>query len=212
MQVNKATYTADELRLPGLRHFIFKWRSNLQSTSPRFEDPYEVNSDDQKRLICLYGIAQAHVYRRATSSTAKANTKKGGEDVVDDQVDKTIKGAEGQQGSVNGTAPPSSPILRPKNILSPALDSQPSPTSSKKKTTTTSPILAPKKKSIITGQHLIKTSSEIVFAWSTVQFELYLAAGLHLPRNAIINIAKAIVKWVKQEEHRLFIASPAVFD
>jgi hypothetical protein len=208
MLISNATYTVGELRLPGLRHFIFKWRSNLQSTSPQFEDPYEMNSDDQKRLICLYGIAQEYVYRRATSSSAIIPPPENAEQKPKDEEQKQ----EQQQKDSDKVlvASPPSPIIRPKNILAPSLI----PESKAKTKKINAPVLplAPKRKPIITGQHLLKTSSEIVFAWSTSQFELYLAVGLHLPRNAIINIAKAIVKWVKQEEHRLFIASPSIFD
>ncbi|KAJ9107806.1 hypothetical protein QFC19_002711 [Naganishia cerealis] len=47
-----------DLELPGVRHFWYKSRRNVQITMPRWEPPYIPNSDEQKRLITLY----QHIY------------------------------------------------------------------------------------------------------------------------------------------------------
>ena len=192
---DRAGYSADELRLPGLRHFVFKWRSNVQSTSPQFEEPYEVDSANHKRLICLYGMANHYIYHRASeeqdeqptdSQTAISNPPSPRSSTSSATAPRN---RTGDNKSDHPPRPASPTIITPKSVLAPT----------------------PKKKTPPTGQHLLRTHSEIVFAWSTAPFELYLTVSPHLPRNAIISMAKSIVKWVKQEEHRLFIVSAPVF-
>jgi len=41
------------LGIPGLRHFVYKSRSQVQVAVPIFEDPYD-NLEDHRRLITLY--------------------------------------------------------------------------------------------------------------------------------------------------------------
>ncbi|RDB17851.1 Vacuolar fusion protein MON1 [Hypsizygus marmoreus] len=46
-------YSVSDLGIPGLRHFVYKSRSQVQVTIPVFEDPYDL-LEDRKRLITLY--------------------------------------------------------------------------------------------------------------------------------------------------------------
>ncbi|KAL1982330.1 hypothetical protein VTN96DRAFT_1424 [Rasamsonia emersonii] len=49
------------------------------------------------------------------------------------------------------------------------------------------------------------------FAWVTPIFEFYCVAGPNTNRNALAQSANKIVRWVQQEEERLFIIGGAVF-
>ncbi|KAJ9091294.1 hypothetical protein QFC20_007671 [Naganishia adeliensis] len=51
-------YSVADLEIPGVRHFWYKSRRNVQITMPRWDSPYTPNSTEQKRLITLY----QHVY------------------------------------------------------------------------------------------------------------------------------------------------------
>ncbi|KAG6854671.1 hypothetical protein C0991_003319 [Blastosporella zonata] len=46
-------YSVADLGIPGLRHFVYKSRSQVQITAPTFEDPYD-SIDDHRRLFTLY--------------------------------------------------------------------------------------------------------------------------------------------------------------
>jgi len=46
-------YCVADLGIPGLRHFVYKSRSQVQVTAPIFEDPYD-SLEDHRRLITLY--------------------------------------------------------------------------------------------------------------------------------------------------------------
>lgn len=46
-------YSVADLGIPGLRHFVYKSRSQVQVAVPIFEDPYD-NLEDHRRLITLY--------------------------------------------------------------------------------------------------------------------------------------------------------------
>lgn len=45
-------YTVSELGIPGLRHFIYKSRAQVQVTYPIFEDPYDT-PNEQRRSVNL---------------------------------------------------------------------------------------------------------------------------------------------------------------
>ncbi|KAG5648437.1 hypothetical protein DXG03_005011 [Asterophora parasitica] len=46
-------YSVADLGIPGLRHFVYKSRSQVQITAPTFEDPYD-SPEDHRRLVTLY--------------------------------------------------------------------------------------------------------------------------------------------------------------
>ncbi|TFK40673.1 trafficking protein Mon1-domain-containing protein [Crucibulum laeve] len=52
-QTGQTEYSASELGIPGLRHFIYKSRAQVQITLPIFEEPYD-NIADRRRLTTMY--------------------------------------------------------------------------------------------------------------------------------------------------------------
>ena len=54
-------------------------------------------------------------------------------------------------------------------------------------------------------------ASATALAWVTPMFELYCVAGPNASRNALAQSANQIVKWVQQEEERIFLIGGAVF-
>ncbi|PCH40110.1 hypothetical protein WOLCODRAFT_23849 [Wolfiporia cocos MD-104 SS10] len=53
MDRRETEYTVADLGIPGLRHFVYKSRPNVQVTMPLFEDPYD-DLKERRRLITLY--------------------------------------------------------------------------------------------------------------------------------------------------------------
>jgi len=49
----KPSYFVSDLRIPGLRHFVYKSRAHVQITMPEFEEPYN-DMDARRRLVTLY--------------------------------------------------------------------------------------------------------------------------------------------------------------
>lgn len=230
-----ASYSADELGLAGLRHFCFKWRSNVQSTSPTFEAPYTPGTEEHKRLLYLYGLAHDYVVRSSKESVEKGKAsgqaspaQSDGEARIDEessQANVQSDGASETDGSSRASLTGDRSAIRGRNQAGKGVLT----TSGGPSGRSTSPSILPR--SVLSGKiaakvqaikptaepsrttcmHLLRTSSEAVLAWSTPPFELYLTASPHLPRTALVTMAKAVVKWVKQEEHRLFIVSAPVF-
>lgn len=58
--------------------------------------------------------------------------------------------------------------------------------------------------------HCFVSQSASSFAWITPVFEFYCVAGPNANRNALAMSASKIVRWVQQEEERLFIIGGAV--
>lgn len=58
--------------------------------------------------------------------------------------------------------------------------------------------------------HYCVSQSATSFAWVTPVFEFYCVAGPNANRNALVQSASKIVRWVQQEEERLFIIGGAV--
>ncbi|KAH0586154.1 hypothetical protein H2248_007419 [Termitomyces sp. 'cryptogamus'] len=57
-------YSVGDLGIPGLRHFIYKSRSQVQITTPTFEDPYGY-LEDRRRLITLYQILHDAIHAKS---------------------------------------------------------------------------------------------------------------------------------------------------
>jgi hypothetical protein len=51
--VNRASYTASQVGVPEMRHFLYKCRSTAQFWSPALEAPYHV-TEESERLLALY--------------------------------------------------------------------------------------------------------------------------------------------------------------
>ncbi|KAF9049532.1 DUF254-domain-containing protein [Hymenopellis radicata] len=63
----QADYTVSELGIPGLRHFVYKARAQVQVTFPTFEDPYD-NIADRKRLVTLYQTLHDAIHAKSGQS------------------------------------------------------------------------------------------------------------------------------------------------
>ncbi|KAF8908989.1 vacuolar fusion protein MON1 [Gymnopilus junonius] len=57
-------YSVSELGIPGLRHFIYKSRAQVQITLPTFEDPYD-EPHARKRLITLYQTLHDSIHAKS---------------------------------------------------------------------------------------------------------------------------------------------------
>lgn len=200
-----ASYSADELAVAGLRHFVFKWRHNVLSTSPEFEEPYSHESDAQRRLLTLYSIAYDRIHKEREDERQKEEEEEmfranGGFNNPPALKDGNSTSAVESSISTGNRSPDTTPTLppfRPKSVLSGDAEA----------------FIASKRvvKALSPSMHVIDSSSEAVFAWSTTNFELYVATSPHLSRTALVAAAKTIVKWVKSHEHTLFLVSTPVF-
>ncbi|KIY45577.1 DUF254-domain-containing protein [Fistulina hepatica ATCC 64428] len=57
-------YSAGELGIPGLRHFVYKARALVQITTPAFEEPYD-DLGERRRLITLYQILHDAIHAKS---------------------------------------------------------------------------------------------------------------------------------------------------
>jgi len=57
-------YSVSELGIPGLRHFVYKSRTQVQITLPVFEDPYHQGSE-RKRIITLYQVLHDSIHAKS---------------------------------------------------------------------------------------------------------------------------------------------------
>lgn len=192
-------YSADDMGIPGLRHFIFKWRANVQLTAPRFEAPYAAGSEAQQRLLTLYNVAHDTVHGRARKARARARAQ--------DEEQSAAAAAKGTPAA----AP--KPAEEPKRgVPTSVLVSHPparggSTVSSSHSRAASDELAAPASSSSAPQMHICRTSHEAVLAWVTPPFELYMAAGPNLPRGALVAAASAVASWVKANEAALFLIS-----
>ncbi|KJA17429.1 hypothetical protein HYPSUDRAFT_146508, partial [Hypholoma sublateritium FD-334 SS-4] len=64
-RIHKETdYSVSELGIPGLRHFIYKSRTQVQITFPTFEDPYD-QPNARKRLTTLYQTLHDSIHAKS---------------------------------------------------------------------------------------------------------------------------------------------------
>lgn len=63
----QSEYAVAELGIPGLRHFVYKSRAQVQVTFPTFEDPYE-NLTDRRRIITLYQVLHDAIHAKSGQS------------------------------------------------------------------------------------------------------------------------------------------------
>ncbi|THV03869.1 DUF254-domain-containing protein [Dendrothele bispora CBS 962.96] len=64
LQSGKAEYTVSELGIPGLRHFIYKSRAQVQVTFPVFDDPYD-SPNERRRITTLYQILHDGIHAKS---------------------------------------------------------------------------------------------------------------------------------------------------
>ncbi|RXK37418.1 vacuolar fusion protein MON1 [Tremella mesenterica] len=62
-------YSISALGCPGLRHFIYKSRQLVQITMPEWEESYEPDGPDRKRIITTYQCLHDAVHARSGQST-----------------------------------------------------------------------------------------------------------------------------------------------
>jgi len=63
-RAGQTEYSVSELGIPGLRHFMYKSRNQVQTTSPILEDPYDKLSE-RRRLITLYQTIHDAIHARS---------------------------------------------------------------------------------------------------------------------------------------------------
>ena len=60
--IRKGNYTVEDIGIPGLRHFIYKSKPNIQFTMPLFTEPY---THSQTRLMYLYQHVRSEMTHRS---------------------------------------------------------------------------------------------------------------------------------------------------
>jgi hypothetical protein len=63
-QSKQTEYSVSELGIPGLRHFVYKSRIQVQITLPIFEDPYD-QPEARKRIATLYQILHDSIHGKS---------------------------------------------------------------------------------------------------------------------------------------------------
>lgn len=138
----KSAYSVDELGIPGLRHFFYKSRANVQVTAPAFEGIESLGKEGEMdqidreeewdRLLALYRLVWDAIHAKS-----------------------------GQECTLK--------------------------------------------------LQYVRTERVSVMGWITQSFEIYIALSPRLPKSAAVGAANAVVKWMKQEESRLFLKDAPVF-
>ncbi|CAA7261420.1 unnamed protein product [Cyclocybe aegerita] len=63
-QAKEMDYSVSELGIPGLRHFVYKSRTQVQITLPTFEDPYD-QTNARKRIMTLYQVLHDSIHAKS---------------------------------------------------------------------------------------------------------------------------------------------------
>ncbi|KAF7299617.1 hypothetical protein HMN09_00967100 [Mycena chlorophos] len=63
-RAGETEYSVAELGIPGLRHFVYKSRAQVQITAPAWEEPYDV-LDERRRLTTLYQIVYDAIHAKS---------------------------------------------------------------------------------------------------------------------------------------------------
>ncbi|KAJ3501513.1 hypothetical protein NLJ89_g9305 [Agrocybe chaxingu] len=63
-QTKEMDYSVSELGIPGLRHFVYKSRTQVQITLPTFEDPYD-QTNARKRIMTLYQVLHDSIHAKS---------------------------------------------------------------------------------------------------------------------------------------------------
>ncbi|EKM79357.1 hypothetical protein AGABI1DRAFT_74328 [Agaricus bisporus var. burnettii JB137-S8] len=64
---HQCVYTVTEVGVPGLRHFVYKSRAQVQITLPVFEDPYN-GANEKRRLVTLYQLLHDAIHAKSGQS------------------------------------------------------------------------------------------------------------------------------------------------
>ncbi|KAF7792599.1 hypothetical protein EIP86_003695 [Pleurotus ostreatoroseus] len=60
----RSEYSVGDLSIPGLRHFLYKSRPQVQVTMPTFEDPYD-DLNEKRRLVTLYQTLHDNIHAKS---------------------------------------------------------------------------------------------------------------------------------------------------
>ncbi|KAK0539678.1 Vacuolar fusion protein mon1 [Tilletia horrida] len=231
-------YSADELRIPGLRHFIYKSRTATQLTAPRFEAPYLASPSSPKdqeggaawrRLVGLYGLAWEGLHGPAPpdpglfgldSSALLGMSPR----ATDGQPRQPLAGkGEGGGEEEEEEKGPDAPSRAAEEA---ANDGQPGTSAdSDVKDPTPTPTPRAIARTWSTGPAssyaFLRTEHEAVLGWLTAGFELYVCVSPWIRRRAIVGssgsggagggLVGKVAKWVKEKEESLFLLAPPVF-
>lgn len=63
-QSKQTEYSVSGLGIPGLRHFVYKSRTQVQITQPIFDDPYDL-PQARKRIVTLYQILHDSIHGKS---------------------------------------------------------------------------------------------------------------------------------------------------
>ena len=63
--IRNAEYSVDDVGVPGIRHFMYKSKVNIQYTQSLFGEPYNRSSEEQTRIYLLYQQARAQMQQRS---------------------------------------------------------------------------------------------------------------------------------------------------
>ena len=221
---NDSHYTCGDVSVPGLRHFIFKSRSNVQITSPIYDQPYENDIIARQRLLNTYDDLFNRV--RSSQLSNKTNNKitKSGNNNNGSNLNKSPSSP--QLSSANTNAQPSTSTSQKPNLKQsqskPDLKSLvriPSNLTSSLITLTSSALTSlqpiqpqPTNNAMTTRtSYFVRNPHESVLVWSTRLFELYIALPPSMPRSAAINSAQSLLKWIRKEERNLFLGDTSTF-
>ncbi|KAG8837803.1 Vacuolar fusion protein mon1 [Serendipita sp. 411] len=149
----KSSYSITDLGIPGLRHFFYKSRPNVQVTSPMFEGLGESLSNEKEDDGTRDGEEESKESRAREEWEKLLNLYR----VVWD----AIHAKSGQECTLK--------------------------------------------------LQYLRTDTVSVMGWITQSFEIYVALSPLLPKSAAIGAANAVVKYIKQEESRLFLRDAPVF-
>ncbi|KAE8224049.1 hypothetical protein CF319_g3004 [Tilletia indica] len=192
---SSSSYSADELRIPGLRHFIYKSRVVTQLTAPRFESPYLAEEGEEageggggawRRLVGLYGVAWDGLHAPGTPPPELfgLDLTKG---VLPPPAEKKKVENEADEGEDNTTT---------------TTTDQQHPTLIQTKLTWTSST---------TTYTFLRTQHEAVLGVLTASFELYVCVSPWMRRKGVVGLSSKVAGWVKGREEELFLLAPPVF-
>ncbi|EPQ31033.1 uncharacterized protein PFL1_01222 [Pseudozyma flocculosa PF-1] len=218
--VGRCDYSADELGIAGLRHFVYKSRTNVQITATRLEAPYEAGSDDHKRLVTLYTLAHDAIHGLSTGASVPLP---GGTKTSTDLASEYLGsgsggsgGAGGMDGIVGGgrTIQAASSNFMQKVLLGGGGGTSSSARQDYSAAAAAAAAAGQRRLPPIAGpvkMQYYQTEREAVLGWITQPFELYLTFNPWLSKTAIVAAANAVAKWVKQNEQAVFITSALTF-
>ena len=221
---NDSHYTCGDVSVPGLRHFIFKSRSNVQITSPVYDQPYENDIIARQRLLNTYDDLFNRVRSSQLSNKTNGKITKSGSNNNGSNLNKSPSSP--QLSSANTNAQPSTstsqkPSLKqsqskpdlkslvriPSNLTSSLI------TLTSSALTSLQPIQPQPTNNAMTTRtsYFVRNPHESVLVWSTRLFELYIALPPSMPRSAAINSAQSLLKWIRKEERNLFLGDTSTF-